>query len=453
MTFDPFDDLATRGYLRNVAGATDPDLVKRLEHRAFAANVLPALQALQSVPQLRYDHVLATNKTLFGSVYPWAGQDRAALAPDLAIGKGGRYDLFAHSGDVSRAVDYGLDMGRNPATMRARPGEVLGTLAYAHPFLETNGRTIMTVHTEMARRANFHIAWQDIQRPAFLTALTAAGRTRPSRERGPPSACLPRPWHRLLRQTLDQVLPLDLQVDQRASRLAKGRVRGLNQFLHTSKVKLRRVPMRLQILLRLGLRVEHQLAEPTRAAEERRNKLSLPAIRSNAPFPRGHIYIGDHTIELCLICRCSFCGHVGDSWQCNRCLLLGDVAHGTGPPTAGIAGSQSCGISAKKAGTSSSQNICARVSSVNDSGSCPGLTAPATASENVRPWSMIDAMQISRGNQTSCAPLSIASTTTLCSVMSANDASTDRRPVTRPVLTTSSDADGMKRPSSIDILR
>ena len=106
-------------------------------------------------------------------MYPWAGQDRAALAPELAIGKGGAFDLFAHPGDVRRAVEDGLEMGRDPRAMREKPGEVLGTLAYAHPLLENNGRTIITVHTDMARRAGFHIAWHEIGKKPFLDALTA----------------------------------------------------------------------------------------------------------------------------------------------------------------------------------------------------------------------------------------------------------------------------------------
>lgn len=172
MPFDPFGDHATRGYLRNSAGEADPERVKRLEHRAFAANVPAALRALQNAPELGYEDILSTNRLLFRDVYPWAGQDRAALAPALAIGKAGHFDLFAHPADVRRAAEYGLGMGRDPAVMRAKPGEVLGTLAFAHPFLETNGRTLMTVHSDMANRAGFHVAWQDIGKAEFLQALT-----------------------------------------------------------------------------------------------------------------------------------------------------------------------------------------------------------------------------------------------------------------------------------------
>ena len=173
MAFDPFGDRETRGYLRNRLATNDTALITRLETHAFAANVLPALDALAASRSVGYDQVLDTHRRLFSSVYPWAGQDRATLAPDIAIAKGGMSDLFAHPADVRRAAEYGLAMGLDAAKMRVNPGEVFGALAYAHPFLEGNGRTIMTVHADLARRAGFHIDWAPISKTEFLTALTA----------------------------------------------------------------------------------------------------------------------------------------------------------------------------------------------------------------------------------------------------------------------------------------
>ena len=173
MTFDPFGDRDTRGYLRNRLGTNDPALIARLEAHAFAANVLPALTALKAARTVGYDQVLDTHHRLFSSVYPWAGQDRATLAPGIAIAKGGVPDLFAHPADVRRATDYALGMGLDTRRLRAGPGEVFGALAYAHPFLETNGRTLMAVHADLTRRAGFHIDWSAIGKAEFPTARTA----------------------------------------------------------------------------------------------------------------------------------------------------------------------------------------------------------------------------------------------------------------------------------------
>lgn len=171
--FDPFGDADTRGYLRNVIGTSDPKVIQKLESRAFAANVPAALAALKAAQAIGYDQLLDTHRRLFGSVYPWAGQDRSELAPAIAIAKAGIPDLFAHPADVRRAASYAFDMARDPASMRRRPGEIFGALAFAHPFLEANGRSIMTVHADLTRRAGFHIAWQQIGKQEFLAALTA----------------------------------------------------------------------------------------------------------------------------------------------------------------------------------------------------------------------------------------------------------------------------------------
>ena len=56
--------------------------------------------------------------------------------------------------------------------MRSKPGTVLGNLAYAHPFLDGNGRTILTVHAELCRRAGIHIAWREVDKATYLIALT-----------------------------------------------------------------------------------------------------------------------------------------------------------------------------------------------------------------------------------------------------------------------------------------
>jgi cell filamentation protein len=102
MTFDPFNDFRERGYLRNTAGLRDPAAVKEFEHRAFLDNLGDAVADLTKVMQLTYENVLHTHRNLFEDIYPWAGQDRAAVAPNIAVIKG--TVLFAHPREARRAV-------------------------------------------------------------------------------------------------------------------------------------------------------------------------------------------------------------------------------------------------------------------------------------------------------------------------------------------------------------
>lgn len=170
MTFDPFGDFATEGYLRNFEKEKDLAIVKRAENASFMTGLEEAFAYLASCKVLNYDDVLKTHGILFGAVYPWAGQDRTQTAPKLTIKKGAV--IFANAPEIAAAVDFALRKGQDKDYMRVRPGEIMGYLAYAHPFLDGNGRTIMTVHSVLAQRAGFSIDWSVTNKDAYLDALT-----------------------------------------------------------------------------------------------------------------------------------------------------------------------------------------------------------------------------------------------------------------------------------------
>jgi cell filamentation protein, protein adenylyltransferase len=170
VTFDPFGDFETQGYLRNLAKEKDPDIVRRLEHASFTTGVDAALEHLATIKRLSYADALETHRILFEAIYPWAGQDRLKTALGLAISKGSI--LFARPEDIQRAAEFALTNGQDKKFMTARPGEVMGYLAYAHPFLDGNGRTIMVVHAVLAQRAGFSIDWAATAKVDYLSALT-----------------------------------------------------------------------------------------------------------------------------------------------------------------------------------------------------------------------------------------------------------------------------------------
>lgn len=172
MAFDPFGDAATRGYLRNSLGTSDMDVLKRFEHHEFVRKVDKAADQLAQVSKISYADIQQAHKTLFEKVYPWAGEDRSRTAPNVAITKAGKDDMFAHPQEIGRAVDYALKQGQDKAFMAAKPGTVMGSLAHAHPFLDGNGRTIMVVHNELAHRAGISIEWEKTRRDDYLAALT-----------------------------------------------------------------------------------------------------------------------------------------------------------------------------------------------------------------------------------------------------------------------------------------
>jgi cell filamentation protein len=170
VTFDPFGDFATEGYLRNFEKEKDLAIVKRAENASFTTGLDDAFAHLARSKVLAYDDVLKAHGILFGPVYPWAGQDRTRTAPKLTIRKG--TVIFANAPEIAAAVDFALRKGQDKDYMKARPGEIMGFLAYGHPFLDGNGRTIMTVHSVLAQRAGFSIDWSITRKEAYLDALT-----------------------------------------------------------------------------------------------------------------------------------------------------------------------------------------------------------------------------------------------------------------------------------------
>jgi cell filamentation protein len=142
VTFDPFGDFETNGYLRNFEGIRDPKVIGEIEPLAFQINLGKVMQAIAKADVIEYNNVLEVHKILFGGVYPWAGQDRLVTAPEIDITKSGYKGVFALPTNIRRAMEYGLAQGSNVAFMQSKPGEVMGSLCHSHPFLDGNSRTM-----------------------------------------------------------------------------------------------------------------------------------------------------------------------------------------------------------------------------------------------------------------------------------------------------------------------
>lgn len=168
--FDPFGDFKTRGYLRNLRGYKSASAVKKFEHAEYVLNIGDARTSLLRARVIDYKVLCSTHRRLFGSVYPWAGKDRLAVTPDSTVRKG--RVLFAPPQDIRRATETGLKLGNDAVVMAKQSGLVMGYLAFAHPFLEGNGRALLAVHTELARRAAISIDWRSIDHRDYLRELT-----------------------------------------------------------------------------------------------------------------------------------------------------------------------------------------------------------------------------------------------------------------------------------------
>lgn len=168
--FDPFEDFATAGYLRNFEKERNLDIVKAAEHDLFRANLPDAAKFLARKGTISYADFLEVHRVLFCGLYPWAGEDRLANAPGSSISKGNT--IFAHPASARLAVEEGLRIGHDASKMRSSPGLVMGLFAFGHPFLDGNGRTMLIVHSELCHRAGFSIQWNRTSKSHYLKALS-----------------------------------------------------------------------------------------------------------------------------------------------------------------------------------------------------------------------------------------------------------------------------------------
>lgn len=176
MIFDPFGDFDTAGYLQNSLQLKEPEEVKRAEHLAFEASIEIAFNYLAQTENINYPSILKVHEILFSDFYPWAGKDRYELFPHLAVFKGSQdnphHIVFKRPDSIRMAVEYALHLANDKKRFRESPGEVMGLLAFAHPFLDGNGRTILLVFMELAFRAGFTINWSQTTKNDYLWALS-----------------------------------------------------------------------------------------------------------------------------------------------------------------------------------------------------------------------------------------------------------------------------------------
>lgn len=176
MTFDPFGDFETEGYLQNSLKLKDPVEVKESEHLSFEVSIEDALAYLAKKKTIDYKAVLKTHEILFSDFYPWAGKDRNELVPHLAVFKGSMDDphhtLFERPELIKRSIEYAFKLAANKKRFRDYPGEVMGQMASAHPFLDGNGRSLLLVFMELCYRSRFAIDWSKTNKDEYLRALS-----------------------------------------------------------------------------------------------------------------------------------------------------------------------------------------------------------------------------------------------------------------------------------------
>ncbi len=157
--------------LRNIPGILDAKELQRVESNLAALRG----QTVEDNPPLRTDlpHLKSIHRTLFGDVYPWAGETRRDLGRMVKTRENGSVVVYGDSAFVDNelarmfsllaAEDYlkGLPIDR----FAVRAAFFYGELDAIHAFREGNSRTLRLFFHGVAHNAGYMADWRILAAP------------------------------------------------------------------------------------------------------------------------------------------------------------------------------------------------------------------------------------------------------------------------------------------------
>ncbi len=158
--------------LQNIPGILEAKELQRVESNLAALRG----QTVEDNPPLLTDlpYLKSIHRTLFGDVYPWAGETRRDLGRMVKTRENGSVVVYGDSAFVDTelarifsllaAEDYlkGLPIDR----FAVRAAYFYGELDAIHPFREGNSRTLRLFFHGLAHNAGYFADWRILAAPA-----------------------------------------------------------------------------------------------------------------------------------------------------------------------------------------------------------------------------------------------------------------------------------------------
>lgn len=169
---DPYTDPAT-GVLHNRLGLADRERLREIE--GGLTTVVLARLAVEHLPgAYDLDHLARFHRTIFGAIYPWAGEIRT-----VAIAKTDLFCLPQHIEPYAADVFGGLARekhlrGLNRDDFVERVTHYYAEVNAIHPFREGNGRTQRAFFGQLSRDADWPIDWTGLDGDENIDASIAS---------------------------------------------------------------------------------------------------------------------------------------------------------------------------------------------------------------------------------------------------------------------------------------
>lgn len=157
--------------LRNKFDIRDAATLKRAERRVVANRMA------QPPPFGGFDltHLKAIHRHLFQDVYGWAGETRiVSLEKNGSVFIPPRFIENAMSNVHRRLERDRFLRGRSVDDFAVGAGRIIGSVNYAHPFREGNGRAQLVYLRRLARQAGHDLDLSKLDRHRWIAASIAA---------------------------------------------------------------------------------------------------------------------------------------------------------------------------------------------------------------------------------------------------------------------------------------
>lgn len=160
--------------LRNTLDIRDPVLLDRVEHKQTALGEEAIKSGEVAVGgKTSAQRLSSIHSTLFGEVYPWAGEYRTVNMQKGSHGFGDHNSMGMYMRQLDGAINR-FDWDSASFNEKVdKLGELHTDLNFAHPFREGNGRTSRLFMADLAGKHGVELNFDEVDKPTWNEASAA----------------------------------------------------------------------------------------------------------------------------------------------------------------------------------------------------------------------------------------------------------------------------------------
>jgi cell filamentation protein len=160
--------------LQNNLGIRDPEALAQVEYQITAGRERGIESGQLPIEgETSADRLMSIHNTLFGEVYPWAGEYRTVNMQKGSHGFGDHASMGMYMRQLDGKINR-FDWGNASFDEKVdKLGELHTDLNFAHPFREGNGRTARLFMADLASSHGVELNFDEVDKPTWNEASAA----------------------------------------------------------------------------------------------------------------------------------------------------------------------------------------------------------------------------------------------------------------------------------------